>query len=61
VRKMEVPGADFDMIVLMSKAQVGAMSGLSAQEHSWPPVRLVTGSHLRRIAISNGSLAARDR
>ena len=34
VRKMEVPGADFDMVVVMSKAQAGATSGLSGHEPS---------------------------
>ncbi len=34
VRKMEVPGTDFDMVVVTSKAQATARSGLSGQDPS---------------------------
>jgi hypothetical protein len=43
VRKIEVPGADFDMVVVMSKAGAGITGGLSDQE---PLVASPTGDWL---------------
>jgi hypothetical protein len=44
VRKIEVPGTDFDFVVVMSKNPAGITSGLSDQEH--PLVASPTGDWL---------------